>query len=164
LKTKVVLNFSPEAANTPITHNLIAKYHLLVNILRAEIDLDFCLDTTLRDWHTVLRNAHRALQAEWQIEPSKAKTQMPFALRNGQVLAGYSGDWTGGKNSLDHAVIERAIEIAKQQRGLTCDTVRGLFLEEGPIYENSWLFEGAHIAISVRDPVRRLVTCSAIPV
>lgn len=38
MKTKVVLNFSPEAANTPITHNLIAKYRLLVNILRAEID------------------------------------------------------------------------------------------------------------------------------
>jgi ferredoxin len=38
MKTKVVLNFSPEAANTPITNNLITKHHLLVNILRAEID------------------------------------------------------------------------------------------------------------------------------
>lgn len=38
MKTKIVLNFSPEASNQPITHNLISKYHLLVNILRAEID------------------------------------------------------------------------------------------------------------------------------
>ncbi len=38
MKTKVVLNFSPEAVNNPITHSLIVKYHLLVNILRAEID------------------------------------------------------------------------------------------------------------------------------
>jgi ferredoxin len=38
LKTKVVLNFSPEASNQPITHNLIAKHNLTVNILRAEID------------------------------------------------------------------------------------------------------------------------------
>ena len=38
MKTKVVLNFNPEAANQPITHNLIAKYRLVVNILRAEID------------------------------------------------------------------------------------------------------------------------------
>lgn len=38
MRTKVVLNFSPEAVNNPITHNLIAKHHLLVNILRAEID------------------------------------------------------------------------------------------------------------------------------
>ncbi len=38
MKTKVVLNFSPEAANTPITYDLIMKHHLLVNILRAEID------------------------------------------------------------------------------------------------------------------------------
>ncbi len=38
MKTKVVLNFSPELANTPITNNLITKHHLLVNILRAEID------------------------------------------------------------------------------------------------------------------------------
>lgn len=38
MKTKLVLNFNPEASNLPITHNLIAKYGLLVNILRAEID------------------------------------------------------------------------------------------------------------------------------
>jgi ferredoxin len=38
VKTKVVLNFVPEASNQPITHNLIAKHHLVVNILRAEID------------------------------------------------------------------------------------------------------------------------------
>jgi len=38
VKTKLVLNFNPEASNLPITHNLTAKYGLLVNILRAEID------------------------------------------------------------------------------------------------------------------------------
>ncbi|MGB2825972.1 MAG: NIL domain-containing protein [Thermoplasmata archaeon] len=38
MKTKLVLNFNPEASNLPITHNLTAKYGLLVNILRAEID------------------------------------------------------------------------------------------------------------------------------
>jgi len=38
MKTKIVLNFSPEASNQPITHNLIAKYRLMLNILRAEID------------------------------------------------------------------------------------------------------------------------------
>ncbi|MBN1678272.1 MAG: 4Fe-4S binding protein [Candidatus Thermoplasmatota archaeon] len=38
MKTKVVLNFSPDAVNQPVTNNLISKYHLLVNILRAEID------------------------------------------------------------------------------------------------------------------------------
>lgn len=38
MKTKLVLSFNPEASNLPITHNLIAEYGLLVNILRAEID------------------------------------------------------------------------------------------------------------------------------
>jgi ferredoxin len=38
MKTKLVLNFNPEASNLPITHNLIAEHGLLVNILRAEID------------------------------------------------------------------------------------------------------------------------------
>jgi ferredoxin len=38
MKTKMVLTFSPEASNQPITNNLIAKHGLLVNILRAEID------------------------------------------------------------------------------------------------------------------------------
>jgi ferredoxin len=38
MKTKVVLNFNPDAANRPITYNLISKYKLMINILRAEID------------------------------------------------------------------------------------------------------------------------------
>ncbi|HEX9908588.1 MAG TPA: NIL domain-containing protein [Thermoplasmata archaeon] len=38
MKTKIVLNFNPDAVNQPITNNLISKYKLLVNILRAEID------------------------------------------------------------------------------------------------------------------------------
>ena len=38
MKSKYLLNFNPEASNLPITHNLIAKHRLLVNILRAEID------------------------------------------------------------------------------------------------------------------------------
>ncbi len=38
MKTKVVLTFTPDASNQPITHNLISKHNLLVNILRAEID------------------------------------------------------------------------------------------------------------------------------
>ncbi|UCE91759.1 MAG: 4Fe-4S binding protein [Methanobacteriota archaeon] len=38
MKSKLVLSFNPEASNLPITHNLIAKHGLLVNILRAEID------------------------------------------------------------------------------------------------------------------------------
>jgi len=38
MKTKVVLNFNPDAANKPITYTLVSKYKLMINILRAEID------------------------------------------------------------------------------------------------------------------------------
>jgi ferredoxin len=38
MKTKVVLNFNPDAVNKPITYTLVSKYKLLINILRAEID------------------------------------------------------------------------------------------------------------------------------
>ena len=38
MKTKVVLTFTPDASNQPITHNLNSKHNHLVNILRAEID------------------------------------------------------------------------------------------------------------------------------
>jgi hypothetical protein len=68
-----------------------------------------------------------------------------------QVRSGYRGDWeNGGRNDLDFLVIEKAIELAEQQMNIRLETVRGAFIEFGPLYKNSWLYEGAHVAIAVR--------------
>jgi hypothetical protein len=79
------------------------------------------------------------------------KSAQGFEIYWDQVRAGYRGDWeSGGRNDLDFLVIEKAIELAEQQMNIGFETVRGAFIEFGPLYKNSWLYEGAHVAIAVR--------------
>jgi hypothetical protein len=125
-------------------------------ILCADIDLSHCLDVTRTYGQTHIRNAHRSLEEEWRSKGEEGVKQEPFLLHEGQVRAGFSGEWAGGNNKLDHVVIERAIELARLQKDFVFDTVRGIFLEEGPLFRSSWLFEGAHVAIAVRAPAIRI--------
>jgi hypothetical protein len=126
-------------------------------IVRAEIELINCLDVTHILGQTLLRNAHRALQEEWKASPDGRRNQMPFEILGGQVRAGYRGEWRNyGKNELDYRVVEKAVELAHAQLNVTYNTVRGIFLEDGPLYENSWFFEGAHAAIAVRSPYKSI--------
>lgn len=133
-------------------------------IVRAEIDLSRCLDLTRAPFQTIVRNAHRLKEDEWKNDPKNRPEQRPLELYKGVVRQGYHGDWENyGKNELDYAVIEYAIDLAKDQEGLILDTVRGAFIELGPLYDCSWLFEGAHVAIAVRKPyVARLRNIKAI--
>lgn len=130
-------------------------------VLKAAIDLRFCLDMTTRLGQMTMRNAYRVLGAQWA-KDGGVITQRPFDLLDGQVRAGYSGDWAGGKNGLDHAVIEKAVELAHQQKNQKLDTVRGIFIEEGPLYDTSWIFEGAHVAIAVRNTTERVLDAEVV--
>jgi hypothetical protein len=95
--------------------------------------------------------------AEWQIDPSKRISQKSFEIHLDQVRAGFKGDWQDyGRNELDFQVIEKAIELSKLQNNVSYETVRGAFIELGPLYPSSWLFEGAHVAIAVRPPFTRV--------
>ena len=60
------------------------------------------------------------------------------ALYLDQVRAGYREDWeNGGRDDLDFLVIEKAMERAEQQMNITFESVRGAFIEFGPLYRNS---------------------------
>lgn len=137
--------------------NRAAKAGTAAAVIRADIDLSNCLDLTRSYFQSIVRNAHRTLQAEWQIDPSKRIDQKPFEIYLDQVRAGFKGDWRDyGRNELDFKAIEKAVELSKLQGNVTYETVRGAFIESGPLYPNSWLFEGAHVAIAVRPPFARL--------
>lgn len=127
-------------------------------IVFANIDLTHCLDLTTALAKHMLRGAHRDLSAHWEAHPSERREQKPLEIFANRIRAGYRGDWKGfGTNSLDYAVVERAIELAALQKNIVnFDTVRGVFIEEGPLYPNSWFFEGAHVAIAVRSPYSKL--------
>jgi hypothetical protein len=134
-----------------------AKSRAVPAIVRAEIDLANCLDLTKPSLQLIVRNAHRTLEAEWQRDPGQRVDQKPFEIHLEQVRAGYKGDWEDyGRNELDFLVIEKAIELAQLQDNVSFETVRGAFIEFGPLYKNSWLYEGAHVAIAVRPPFSRI--------
>lgn len=121
-------------------------------VVRAEIDISSCLDLTRATYQSIARNAHTFLRSQWNNDQNlRAIEQKPFELFGGQVRAGHKGDWQNyGRNQLDFQVVEKAIELAEQQRNLKLTTVRGAFIEDGPLYQNSWFYEGAHVAIAVR--------------
>jgi hypothetical protein len=136
-------------------------------IVIADIELSDCLDLTQPVFQAIVRRAHGRLAAQWEADPtSKKPDQKPFSLlADGQVATGYRGEWARyGKNELDFQVVEEAIVVARDQENLKFKTVRGAFLEYGPLYKNSWFYEGAHVAIAVREPYDRISNISCSPV
>jgi hypothetical protein len=126
-------------------------------VLKAKINVGTCLDLTKSTWQVIARSAHQILESTWEENPDARKDQKPLSLFGGVVRAGYRGDWKDyGKNQLDFQVVEKAIQIARDQKNVTLDTVRGVFIEDSPLYNNSWFFESAHVAIAVREPYSAL--------
>jgi hypothetical protein len=122
-------------------------------VVQADIDVAACLDLTRAPYQSILRSAYWDLTDEWDKNPGTRPEQKPLEIYKGQIRSGYHGEWENyGRNELDFRVIEHAIVIAKAQFDVDFDTVRGAFLELGPLYKNSWLYEGAHVAIAVRKP------------
>jgi len=134
-------------------------------VLKAEIDLTACFDVTTQAWQEIVREAYQIYLDECLRDNIEVVDQKALEVLHGQVRAGYHGIWKSyGKNSLDYSMIERAIVLAREQRGLTFDTVRGAFIEWGPLYTSSWLYAGAHVAVAVRNPPERLSKMQAFEV
>ncbi|ACG78799.1 conserved hypothetical protein [Phenylobacterium zucineum HLK1] len=152
---------NPEAAAYYATRRAMQK-NGRPGILRADIDLTTCLDLTATSRQEVVRTAHRIMVADGSIDRLQI-TQKPFELQNGDVRAGWFGDYKDyGRNELDFAVIERAVQLAREQQNIVYETVRGAFIEGGPLYKDSWLYSGAHVAITVREPPARMSNLRAL--
>lgn len=122
-------------------------------VLKARIDLGSCLDLSHDFGQRIARQAYTVLRREGVLDALDGPKQKSLEIHKGQVRAGYTGEWKDyGINALDHAVIERAIGVAMEMHGLKFETVRGLFIDGGELYDTSWLFDLAHIAIAVRNP------------
>lgn len=134
-------------------------------ILKARIRLGSCLDLSHDFGQRIARQAHTVLRKEGVIDVEDGPKQKSLEIHKGQVRAGYSGEWKDyGINALDHAVVERAMGVAEELHGLRFDTVRGIFLDGGELYDTSWFFDFAHIAIAVRRPYVALEDLEVIPI
>lgn len=117
------------------------KYGRNAAVLGAAIDLGHCLN--LADYSSVeiLRTAFRALEVHC-IKSGKPLPVNKQSKDSGDILL----------RNLDCAVIEQLHDILRESNSTQYDSVRGVFLEGGPMYKGSALLEKTHVQLCVRNP------------
>lgn len=127
-----------------------AKEKQEAGVLRAEIDLSSCLDLTRAGWRQIVIEAQDLAERRGDL---KHLNQKPLTINDGQVMAGFDGEWSGyGRNVLDFKVMELSVALAREKYGVELTTVRSFFLEGKEIYRSSFVFSDSSPVIAVRDP------------
>lgn len=106
-------------------------------VVGAVIELGYCLDLTSSTGIAAITHAHLDFLAYCE----KAGTPVPQNQGGEDRLL----------RKLDCAVVNhlhKVLEIGKQP---AFDTVKGIFIEGGPIYQNSGFYKKTHIQICVRN-------------
>lgn len=105
-------------------------------VVGAVIDLGLCLDLSTKDSIEYLREAHSSLMATIREASRQAPANGPEPWRR----------------RLDCAVIKILHQILEGSGAEPISTVRGIFIEGGPIYSGSAFQEKTHVQIAVVDP------------
>lgn len=108
-------------------------------IIGAIIKPGRCLDLTNEEHIDFVKSAHNELCSRIS----------PISLRQNEDPDG-SGDLL--LRYMDRAVIEYLHILIKETPGQAIDTVRGVFIEGGPLYKNAGFREKTHIQICVVNP------------
>lgn len=107
-------------------------------VVGAVIDLGLCLDLLAQSGIERVKSAY----AEMSKLYSAAGTRLPINASGRDLLL----------RRLDCAVIETLHALRKRAGEPPIDSVRGVFVEGDPIYENSGFNDKTHIQICVRNP------------
>jgi hypothetical protein len=110
-------------------------------VIGAVIELGRCLDLSVRENVPLVAAAYASLKALMETSESEmpVNTKAPRDARDDKVL-----------RYLDCAVINHLVD----QSEVVFDTVRGLFVEGGRIYEDGEIYHKTHAEIAVRDASR----------
>ena len=106
-------------------------------VIGAVIDLGDCLDLTTSNGIKMVQASYETLAAIARI----AKTPLPENSMGSDFLV----------RKLDCAVVNNLHKIQEDAGVSPYQTVKGLFREGDPAYENSGFYEKTHIQIAVRD-------------
>lgn len=109
-------------------------------IIGAAIDLGFCLDLTTETGIAEVVWAHAALTATY----TEGEEELPINRGGSDRLLRH----------LDCAVIRILHDLRQAMSLEPLDTVRGVFVEGGPIYENSGFYSKTHVQICVCNASR----------
>jgi hypothetical protein len=103
-------------------------------VVQADVRLEDCMD--LKDtlgWVPLLAQAHGEV--------------VRVSREQGRALPRQ----TGAEHRLDHAVMEFTVATLERE-GIRVRAVRGVFAEGPPAFPGSFLSEGSHVQVAVRDP------------
>jgi hypothetical protein len=106
-------------------------------VVGAVIELGYCLDLTSSTGISAITRAH----ADFLAYCEKAKTPVPQNYGGEDKLL----------RKLDCAVVNHLHQILDTAKLPAFDTVKGIFIEGGPIYENSGFYKRTHVQICVRN-------------
>jgi hypothetical protein len=108
-------------------------------VVGAVIELGQCLDLSIRENVPLVKAAYDSLKALYAKSGDKMpeNKKAPKDEREDKVM-----------RYLDCAVLNHLIEKSSVQ----FDTVRGLFVEGGPVYEGAEIYNKTHVEIAVRNP------------
>ena len=101
-------------------------------VITAEIHLANCMDLLDVSWNRVLSDAYDSYLNLLRQSGSSPPTQ------------------SGGAHPLDRAVINYTVGVL-EEAGIRIDCVRAAFREGRPVYQDSALYDRAHVQIAVRD-------------
>jgi len=105
-------------------------------VIGAVISLGLCLDLTTASGVEQVRAAYEALIRVFDTSRQK----LPSNTDDGIL------------RPLDCAVIRMVHDIRGRNNAPSIDTVKGVFIEGGPIYDGSGFYEKTHIQIAVSNP------------
>jgi hypothetical protein len=107
-------------------------------VIGAVIELRRCLDLSVRENVPLVKAAHESLTALYAKSGDKVpeNKKAPRDPREDKVM-----------RFLDCAVLNHLIDNSPSD----FDTVRGLFVEGGPVYEGAEIFNKTHAEIAVRN-------------
>jgi hypothetical protein len=120
-------------ANTPLIK--------IPSVIGAVIDMGYCLDLLDKEYINLVKESHDTL-----LESCKTLgLDMPTnkALKDSQDLL---------LRNLDCAVIENLHLQRAENKLRQFDSVRGVFIEGKPLYDNAGFHEKSHIQICIRNP------------
>lgn len=108
-------------------------------VVGAVVELRRCLDLSVRQNVPLVAAAHQSLTAWYKTSGGKLPVNKPAPKdpRRDNVM-----------RFLDCAVLNHLVDSAEQP----FDTVRGLFVEGGPVYEGAEIYNKTHAEIAVRTP------------
>ena len=110
-------------------------------VLGAVIDLGFCLDLLDSEYIDLVTSSYNNLHQSFTTLGIPVPRNLGLKGSNDLLL-----------RNLDCAVIENLPLQRRNSNMQPFDSVRGVFIEGGPLYENAGFFNKNHIQICIRNP------------